>query len=182
VARLGETQEFELGEALVHFGVKGMKWGVRKERAGTLEGFGPGETSRTLPNGDVLTVTKQAPGMTARTKAFFSAASAEKTQHSADLVISANGVAVGNGRFIRKSQDELYLAWLGVNEESRGRGYGQAVFASAINHGQAMGVKKLTLRVDSETADARHIYEKMGFTVTGNPGASMLKMEYRLDK
>ncbi len=43
-------------EELVHFGVKGMRWGVRKERAANLHGLISKPIVRKTANGDTFTL------------------------------------------------------------------------------------------------------------------------------
>ena len=69
----------------------------------------------------------------------------------------------------KKNDEELNLQWLGVKSSERGKGYGSAVFDSAVEYGRAEGYKRLTLEVPRKSPDARHIYEKRGFKVVKEP-------------
>lgn len=180
-------------EALIHFGVKGMRWGVRKTDAPNekIKSFVQDPITRTTKNGDVFTVSPanfgQGPVMqflgrhSERHRKFI--------ENSASLDIhDKDGNSIGAARVTRKSKDELNLVWLDIEESRRGRGYATAVMMSAQDLGGKEGFKKLTLEVPGIAPDARHIYEKLGFKVVKKPKSTkdvwggLTHMEYRFDK
>lgn len=172
--------ELEFEEVLAHFGVKGMRWGVRKDD----KGGGSSSSSfksryRELRNALLKTLTVKAKnGATvtlnetpkASIASFIGAASGKKGVESmkaySDFTITVDGKKVGNASFNKIDKDEINLVWLGVNKNERGKGYGSATFESAIGYGKQEGAKRLTLEVPGNAPDARHIYEKNGFRVT----------------
>jgi ribosomal protein S18 acetylase RimI-like enzyme len=161
-------------EALAHFGVKGMKWGVRKEKGSTPELKGLLEKPLVVKtkNGDELTLTPDPPSKLVKVMAKFSDKHARSYNESAFVTIKdKHGKDVGQGQMWLKGpkgkpKDELYLNWVDIHQSERGKGYATAVLHSAEEHARARGLKKLSLEVPGISPDARHIYEKMGFKAT----------------
>lgn len=191
---LGETQQFASpGEAFEHSGVKGMRWGVRKDRVPKekIKSFVQEPITKTTKNGDVFTLTpnKEFQDPVMQFLGRHSDRHRKFIENSASLTIhDKEGNSIGAARVRRKSKDELNLIWLDIEPSKRGRGYAQAVMKSAQDLGGKAGFKKLTLEVPGIAPDARHIYEKMGFTVTKTPKnkadiwGGLTHMEYRYDK
>lgn len=177
-------------EALEHHGVKGQKWGIRKEKPPKIQSFFQESITRTTKNGDVLTVTpeKEFQDPVMQFLGRHSDRHRKFIENSASLDIrDKEGNSIGAARVRRKSKDELNLVWLDIEESHRGRGYAQAVMKSAQDLGGEKGFKKLTLEVPGVSPDARHIYEKMGFKVTKTPKTTkdvwggLTHMEYNFD-
>lgn len=170
--KLGEAQAFASPEAaLEHFGVKGMKWGVRKERAANLQPLiSPDKPiERTTKNGDKFTLTQNPPNKLNKALAAVSKSYATKFGNSAYLDIKdSSGKTVGTANFWHKEDqpDTVYLNWITVDKSARGKGYASAVLKAAEDHSRAAGKKRMVLEVPGNAPDARHIYEKMGFVVT----------------
>lgn len=151
---------------LEHFGVRGMKWGVRKQRYDTIRNRKLADFSVTTKHGEKLRVTEERSG---RLASFVNSFSDKKMKNSLgyhNMSISHNGKKVGDTSVADVGNGELNLVWLGINPSQRGKGYAGAVFKSAIIYGKTNGFKKLTLEVPGNSPDARHIYEKNGFKVT----------------
>lgn len=167
---LGESQQFASPEeALAHFGIKGMKWGVRKERASNLKPLVTKTITRTTKNGDQFTVEPNPPTALHKALAFASASYAKNYQNSSYLSIKdKNGKEVGNGNFWVDKNDPkaMYLNWITVDKSARGHGYASEVLRAAEDHSRAKGMNKMKLEVPGNAPDARHIYEKQGFKVT----------------
>lgn len=154
---------------LAHYGTKGMKWGVRKKKDVGLASF-----SVNTKHGETVAVTETKTSSLGKVlmKAF-----GEDISNHRNFTMSVDGKKVASASFAKKSDDEINLAWLGVNSKERGKGYGSAVFDAAVKHGQAEGVKRLTLEVPGNAPDARHIYEKQGFVVTKEPTKKEIKAD-----
>jgi GNAT superfamily N-acetyltransferase len=181
-------------EALVHFGVKGMRWGVRKGDTPKekIKSFVQEPITRTTKNGDQFTVVPkqggQGPVMQALARRF--PRHRALIENSAALDIQdKDGHKIGHAQVYRKSKDELNLVWLDIEESNRGQGYATAVMRAAKDLGGTQGFKKLTLEVPGISPDARHIYEKQGFVVTKKPSklnkadvwGGLTHMEYRYE-
>jgi ribosomal protein S18 acetylase RimI-like enzyme len=183
---------FEDGrEFLEHFGVKGMKWGVRKDRGSQseLKPLLVGDVTRTLSNGDSITLSPQAPGKLNKSLAKISKTYRKNYENGSYLTIKGkDGKKIGEANFWNKDKDDIYLNWVRIEKSSRGRGYATEVMKSAGEHGKASGKKRLVLEVPGKAPDARHIYEKMGFKETRviSPAddlwGGLTEMEYRLDQ
>jgi ribosomal protein S18 acetylase RimI-like enzyme len=178
--------------ALEHFGIKGMKWGVRKEKPPKekIKSFFQESIVGTTKNGDqfsVIPVNKQdGPLMQALARRFERHRTLVENSAVMDIR-DKQGKSIGSAQVYRKSKDELNLVWLDIEQSHRGQGYAQAVMRSAKNLGGEQGFKKLTLEVPGVSPDARHIYEKQGFKVIKEPSAAdktdiwrgLTHMEYR---
>lgn len=173
---MSETTQ-ELLNELEHYGVKGMKWGVRKDRSSGNQGLGAKDRYRAIRNKELMSMTVKTrngtkvnidESQTAKPMAFVKTLRANSLAKDASFKhfsLSVGGKKVGDARFERVSDDELYLMWLGVKKSERGKGYATAVFDAAVQYGRATGVKEITLEVPGISPDARHIYEKQGFVV-----------------
>lgn len=159
-------------EVLAHFGVKGMRWGVRKSSPGGAETKEPkGELvlEHTFKSGDKLSIRKDPPSLLMRGLMRLAPNKYKDTERDfpSFTFYDKSGTKVGNGSFTRMSKTDLYLDWVGVKSKHRGKGYASAAMKGVIKYAQSEGVKKLTLEVPNNAPDARHIYEKLGFRSNG---------------
>lgn len=167
------TEEF-----LEHFGVKGMRWGVRKERVRDLQQLVDKDIVRTTKNGDEFRLSPKPPNVIDKTLAFSSQKYADKYKGSAFVSIKdKNGKKIGTGAFWydKKDPQSVYLNWITIDKSARGRGYASAVLKASEDHARAAGKTKMKLEVPGNAPDARHIYTKMGFKVIKEPTASEAK-------
>lgn len=182
----------ETSEFLAHYGVKGMRWGVRKARAQSIKSLGPDSITRMTSRGDTLTLTNEPSTKMHRFLAYLSKSYATDYAKSAQLSITnSRGQKIGEANVLKKSDDELNLVWLGINPKFRGQGYATAVMEVARDYGSSQGFKRLTLEVPGISPDARHIYEKLGFVEDPNPKhkidthdvwGGLTEMVYEFDK
>ncbi len=169
---LGENQQFASpGEALEHFGVKGMKWGVRRERYRNLKNAAElnagGSITRTTKTGEKFTVQPASATKLHRSLAAISKNYADAYAKGANLaILDSKGKKIGDAMFDHKDNGDLYLNWLGIDKSARGQGYATEVMKAAAEYGKRTGSKRMTLEVPGNSPDARHIYSKMGFRVT----------------
>ena len=173
---------------LEHYGVKGMKWGVRKDSAKTspvqkisdykteVKGRYNKDRTRELrkvevtsKNGEKVVATED---RSPKFASFISSLSNKGYQDTLDnpsFSITVDGEKVGESSFYNKRDGEIHLVWLGINPQHRGKGYASSVFDAAVEYGKSEGADKLTLEVPGFSPDARHIYERRGFKVTKEP-------------
>jgi ribosomal protein S18 acetylase RimI-like enzyme len=155
---------------LEHFGVKGMRWGVRNDDKPARTILGPIKEPivRTTKNGDQFTLSPSPPSVIDKGLMKLSKGYREKASNSSHLKITdKDGKKIGDANFWYKGKDDIYLNWIQVKSSARGNGYASAILQSAAEHGKQTGRKRMVLEVPGNAPDARHIYEKMGFTATG---------------
>lgn len=177
---------------LFHFGVKGMKWGVRRtdaqisaaktpsarrQRYDDIRNAPPRTVEVTAKNGKTVRAIEEPTGKVSAFLSSLSKTGVEDASNAPSFKIEADGKHVGEAAFNKRSSDEINLVWLGVKETERGNGYASAIFDAAVQFGKSEGVSRLTLEVPGNAPDARHIYEKQGFKVTKEP----TKREIRTD-
>jgi ribosomal protein S18 acetylase RimI-like enzyme len=157
-------------EVLEHFGVKGMKWGVRKERAKNLtSGMVTRTITRSTKNGDTFTLHPSPPSKLQKALAFASKNYADDHANQSYLTVKdKHGKKIGQTNFWVKEHEPqtLYVNWISVEKSARGRGYAAAIMRSTEEIARSKGMKKMALEVPGNAPDARHIYTQMGFRVT----------------
>lgn len=167
---------------LAHYGIKGMKWGVRKD--GKSQGFQYGKETRahtnkhgikvrdksyttTLKNGDKLILSGDKSPAMARMLARISPKIREsQMKYSSFTILDKHGKKIGTSSIAREGNTTLYLDWIHINEAHRSHGYGTAVIGAAVEAAKKEGIEHIYLDVPGISPDARHIYEKLGFKVT----------------
>lgn len=164
----------EIDDFLEHYGVKGMKWGVRKARLSEYNSRRKAryEAFQKIPllsmtvkakNGkDVELVQNPKHPITATIASLSDKRYAAATNFKT-FRLKVDGQTVGDASFNWESKDRLKLEWIGVDADQRGKGYASTVFDAAIAYAKANGAKELLLEVPGNAPDARHIYEKRGF-------------------
>jgi len=183
----------ETDPSVEHHGVKGMHWGVRKADSSKprpeLKSLGPDSVSRKTKSGETITLQKVKPNVLVKSLGRVSKKFREGYSKRASLnILDGSGKKVGEAYVQKKNDEELYLNWLGIDKSARGKGYATAVMKAGRDFGKQQGFKKMTLEVPGRSPDARHIYEKLGFKVTGEdkgPGTEiwggLTNMEYNFD-
>ncbi len=167
-----ETNLSDLNDNPVeHSGVKGMKWGIRKDQPAStrepLKSLGPDSVSRKTASGETITLKKVPPSGIHKVMGRISKGYRKGYSEQASLtILDGSGKRVGNANITKKSDEELNLEWLGIDKSARGKGYATAVMKAGRDFGKQQGFKRMTLEVPGHSPDARHIYEKLGFKVT----------------
>ena len=162
----------EHGEEFIqHFGVKGMKWGVRKNESSSAKDRRLKNKEivlqKTLKGGGEVIVTKTPP---LKVLQKLGGVIPKLGQHLDDYanfsIRDKEGRPVGDASFYRMG-DHLSLDWIGIDSKHRGQGYATAAFGAAVQYAKDNGIKRVTLEVPGASPDAQHIYEKFGFKKTG---------------
>lgn len=145
---------------LAHYGVKGMKWGIRKKR----QPYGTTGTKLNTSRGKTAYLTKDKPSLIVKGLQAVSknARNLTKLTHNYDIY-DERGKRVGDLQTFDESKDSVNVTWIGVNTKARGHGYASAALDQAIKQAKKDGKKQMTLEVPGNSPDALHIYEKKGF-------------------
>lgn len=83
-----------------------------------------------------------------------------------------NNQFIGEGSLVFKNNDpdytipdkRIYLSRMIVKEEYRNRGIGGIILDYLINYAEKLGYEEMAVGVDTDNLNARHLYEKKGFT------------------
>lgn len=168
---LGMNQQFASPEeALAHFGVKGMRWGVRKAQYIQYRDKvhqsspGPIKTKVVTKNGDVLTIEKEKPN-----PIYLAISRIQKrpleNNLSAMVIRDKSGKKVGSFQIWRESKTSVRGEWLEIKGSEQGKGYSLAAIKGLQAAAKAdKDLKEVRLQVPSSAAAAKHIYTKSGFT------------------
>jgi ribosomal-protein-alanine N-acetyltransferase len=98
---------------------------------------------------------------------------AELARPEAVMLVVRRDAPDDSGRFVkaymasRVSADELHINNIGVREESRRRGLGAALLASALEEGARRGARLAVLEVRAGNFAAQALYRRFGFEVVG---------------
>jgi ribosomal protein S18 acetylase RimI-like enzyme len=80
-------------------------------------------------------------------------------------------MAAVSALFTPPSPDGLFLANLCVDGRYRGRGYGSALIGAACGQARTWRLDRVELDVSFGNAEAQRLYQRLGFTVTGETPA-----------
>lgn len=83
-----------------------------------------------------------------------------------------NDEFIGEGSLVFRNNDpdytipnkRIYLSRMIVKEEYRNRGIGGIILDYLIDYAEKLGYEEISLGVDTDNLNARHLYEKKGFT------------------
>lgn len=83
-----------------------------------------------------------------------------------------NDEFIGEGSLVFQNKDpdytipdkRIYLSRMIVKEEYRNRGIGGIIVNYLIDYAKQLEYEEITLGVDTDNLNARHLYEKKGFT------------------
>lgn len=138
---------------LAHYGVKGMRWGFRKD-----EPLGEVVLTKKCKNGTELTISKTGPTGLAKLIEKGNPKLLEGV-HTFKLT-NKEGQKVGQASFYQESPTKLQLEWIGVNRGHRRNGYARAALEGVIKYAKDNGVNELELVA---TSMGRPLYESLGF-------------------
>lgn len=88
------------------------------------------------------------------------------------FVYTENDEFIGEGALVLENNDpdytipdkRVYLSRLIVKAEYRNRGIGNIILDYLIDYAKHLGYKEISLGVDIDNLNAKHLYEKKGFT------------------
>lgn len=144
---------------LKHYGVMGMKWGVRKS---TL--------TKTTKDGSSITLSHMPPPKITQFASKYIPALKRNVDNTANYTLKdKTGNAIGDMTLYRESKDSLNVVWISTKSSVRGRGYATAAMQSVVDIAKETGCKKVTLEVPGNSPDARHVYSKLGFKEVSSP-------------
>lgn len=137
------------GTYLMHHGIKGQKWGIRRFQNddGSLTDAGRRRYYRLAGYKDGVSLLEK--------KSLFG--------KSTDIYeIHSNGKKVGDA-IVDDDGDTLHLDWIGIKNSERRKGYGQKALNLVIQDAMTRGKRYVTLDAAGLDPAAVHIYEKQGF-------------------
>ncbi len=157
-------------EELYHYGVKGMRWGIRKKYRAyqdSVHKASPGaiRTSVTTKTGEKISVVKEKPG-----PLYLAIAKMQGRKPPNNLaamqILDSNGKKVGSFQVWREGKNSEIVRgeWLVIKDSAQGRGYSKAAIEGLIKASKNdKFAKELRLQVPSDAAPAKHIYSGLGF-------------------
>jgi hypothetical protein len=155
-------------EFLSHFGVKGMRWGVRKSYKNFQSRFhnaSPGMIKTTVrtKSGEKITIEKEKPGPLYLAVAKLTGAKPAKSLSSM-VIRTDTGAKVGSFQMWRENSTTVRGEWLEINKGSQGRGYSRAAIKGLLRAAKTdKDLKEVRLQVPRDAAAAKHIYSSLGF-------------------
>jgi hypothetical protein len=153
---------------LLHYGVKGMQWGVRKRyRAyqNKVHTSSPGPITTTVrtKTGEKVTIRKEKPGPLALAAAKLTGRD-PKNNVSTVSIHNNKGTKVGSFQMWREGPSVIRGEWLEIGKSHQGKGYSKAAIQGLLAGAKKdKALKEVRLQVPSNAEAAKHIYSSLGF-------------------
>lgn len=155
-------------EALAHFGVKGMHWGVRKNYTAYQNKIfnatlGASKTAVITKTGEVISVEKERPGPLQLAVAKLTKR-APQDNISSMVIRDSLGKKVGSFQVWKETPTVARGEWLQIDKGAQGKGYSKASIEGLLKAAKKdPKLKEVRLQVPSAAAPAKHIYSGLGF-------------------
>lgn len=150
-------------DELYHYGVKGMKWGIRRKREQPKESY-----SLTTKSGEKLTMERRkTPLLTKGLSKVNKHIRDEVNKTYAYSVKNSEGKEVGDYQMYKKTPTEMNITWGSVKDKYQGRGYMTAMMKQGESIAKKYGAKKITGEVVGNSPDMLHISDKYGYKQLG---------------
>lgn len=155
-----------MNKQLYHYGVKGMKWGVRRYK----EDSRPKVVRREIDdiktyskNGVEVSFSRRPTPLIVRSLSKVSKKMRDNVDRSDIMSINVKGEKVGDLQLYRESKKSINVVWVSVDKQYEGNGYGEAAMKAVIKYAKDTNCETVTLEVPGISPGAKHIYEKLGF-------------------
>lgn len=158
--------QYNYSDDIYHYGVKGMKWGVRRKRKHDTKydhTNGLDKTVLKTKNGSEISLVREPTPRLTKLIAKMSPKVRDTLSRSDIMRIKVKDKHVGDLQLYKESPKSLNIVWVSVNSKYEGNGYGTAVVKGVIDYAKKTKMEQVTLEVPGISPNARHIYEKLGF-------------------
>lgn len=154
---------------LYHYGIKGMKWGVRRYQKsnGSLTPAGKKRYSTKTKNGETLELIRDEGGALSKALRRVSPKIKEEADKTYYMNMMVNGKNVGNLQLYQKPDKEMNITWGSTKEQYRGRGYMQAAMKLGEQIAKDQGNVKITGELVGNSPDIHTVANKGGYRKVG---------------
>lgn len=176
---------YQYPDYLAHYGIPGMKWGVRKKQSvnsSKTKFIKNWQSTRNVKihrysyktkTGKRLNIeTDPAPRITRFLAKYKDSFKDQMNRTKNYKLKNDKGENIGDIQLFHESPTSVNITWLGVNNKNRGQGYAQSAMKFAEDYARKSGAKQITLEVPGHSPDTRHVYEKQGFEALGQISSS----------